>query len=348
MAFLTCRKCNGNLEFDGTYFVCTGCGEKYLPQSTGLSNDGEEKEPIIPATPVEEKNNNKYLIAIISIVVATVVAVAGIVIASIVMNGNNNDENESSSQNVIVDGEEDDDKDDKEDEDDTEEEDDGFLDSFNILFIGRDKVSRVADTIIVLEIRENILQGTWVPRDSLFGDKKISTISGESNGISKVQELLEDKLSLSIDYYVEMDMSDIEDMIDALGGVKFNVPRNMKYEDPEQGLYIDLQSGTQILNGDEACQLLQFRSYSSGDLERIKTQQSFIKAVIDQHLSKRNMENIVDIVSACYKNIKTDYKLDSLMHDLLLLNNIDYENIVFKTISGRVDTYDGMSVYKIY
>ena len=48
-------------------------------------------------------------------------------------------------------------------------------------------------------------------------------------------------------------------IIDAIGGVEFDVPIRMFYNDPEQNLHIDLQKGKQLLNGKKAEMLVRFR-----------------------------------------------------------------------------------------
>ena len=73
-------------------------------------------------------------------------------------------------------------------------------------------------------------------------------------------------------------------IVDAMGGVWFDVPRDMYYSDPLQNLYINQKAGYRLLTGDDAMQVLRFRDgangYKDGDLGRIKTQQAFLKEVV--------------------------------------------------------------------
>lgn len=51
------------------------------------------------------------------------------------------------------------------------------------------------------------------------------------------------------------------------------------YDDPHQNLHIDLKKGTQLLDGEKACHLLQYRrGYTDGDITRIQMQQQFLKS----------------------------------------------------------------------
>ena len=60
----------------------------------------------------------------------------------------------------------------------------------------------------------------------------------------------------------------------------------MDYEDPYQDLYIHLKAGEQHLNGEEALQVMRFRSgYAMADLERVNVQRNFVQAAMDQWLN---------------------------------------------------------------
>ena len=69
----------------------------------------------------------------------------------------------------------------------------------------------------------------------------------------------------------------------------------MKYSDPYQDLYIDLQKGMQHLDGDKSEQLVRFRRYKNGDIDRIKVQQDFLHALIEQQLKVSNIGKISKI-----------------------------------------------------
>ncbi len=46
-----------------------------------------------------------------------------------------------------------------------------------------------------------------------------------------------------------IDVGGFKEVVDAVGGVEFYVPQRMYYPDPLQDLYIDLQEGLQLLDG---------------------------------------------------------------------------------------------------
>ena len=69
--------------------------------------------------------------------------------------------------------------------------------------------------------------------------------------------------------------------VDLVGGVEFDVPQDMYYQDPTQNLHIDLKAGKQLLDGEKAMELVRFRKgYASQDIQRTKVQQEFLNDMI--------------------------------------------------------------------
>ena len=82
-------------------------------------------------------------------------------------------------------------------------------------------------------------------------------------------------------------------LVDAIGGVEFDVPMRMYYTDPTQDLYIDLQPGLQTLDGEHAMQLVRFRKgYATQDLQRTEVQRDFLQALAKQCLKVSNLSKI--------------------------------------------------------
>lgn len=63
------------------------------------------------------------------------------------------------------------------------------------------------------------------------------------------------------------------------------MPVDMLYDDPGQNLYISLEKGLQILDGEKAEHLVRYRAgYPEGDITRVRMQQNFIMELIKQKL----------------------------------------------------------------
>ncbi len=134
-------------------------------------------------------------------------------------------------------------------------------------------VEGLSDTMLLIRIdpqQENLVVLS-IPRDTQavipgYGVRKINEANakgGPALAAESVSNLLGD---VSIDRYVRVNVQAVEKLIDALGGINVYVPKDMKYQDDSQRLYINLQEGQQRLNGDQTLQLLRFRKDNLGDI----------------------------------------------------------------------------------
>ena len=165
-----------------------------------------------------------------------------------------------------------------------------------ILLLGENKDlgQTLADTIMCLGYnpKEQDAFIVSIPRDTFIGKKmsnaspqdKINFVFDEKNPqkiLSKVNSIT----GLNIEYYVIVNNNSLIKLVDILGGVKFDVPIDMNYDDKSQNLHIHLKKGVQILNGEKAEQLLRFRhnnngtsysiEYGDNDFGRMKTRKEF-------------------------------------------------------------------------
>lgn len=90
---------------------------------------------------------------------------------------------------------------------------------------------------------------------------------------------IERNTGLRIDHYAEIGFSGFVDVVDAVGGVRMCVDRNIK--DPKSGL--DLQKGCRTLDGAKALAFVRQRKQEAdGDLGRTRNQQKFLAALADK------------------------------------------------------------------
>ena len=169
-----------------------------------------------------------------------------------------------------------------------------------ILIAGTDKGGYRTDTMMLLTVdREaGTLSLVSIPRDTLvyceYAVPKINSAYGfAGGGEAGMQELLKrvgEIIGFVPDGYVVLDLAAFEQLVDLMGGVEFDVPMDMYYSDPSQELFIDLKAGEQKLTGEQAMQLVRFRSgYATADLGRVDVQRQFVSAALDQWLSVKNI-----------------------------------------------------------
>ena len=150
-----------------------------------------------------------------------------------------------------------------------------------------------------------------------------------------------------INHYIEFNTQAFRDTIDALDGVDFNVPRNMFYEDPEQGLYINLKKGEQHLDGKKAEQLVRFRGYPMGDIDRVKVLQDFVKAVAEQKLNVGIIEKVPELFGVVGESLRTDLEMSDIVKYTYNLADLKPENIHLHNLPGWPNDTDYGASYWI-
>lgn len=214
-------------------------------------------------------------------------------------------------------------------------------DSLNVLLIGLDKSKALADINIVvhLDTETNKMQLISLPRDLFidFRSEQFKDIKAQNSKIKvsycKLTEVysnaghndqaLQDMKAvaevitgLTIDNVAAVDTNGFVEIVDILGGVDFEVPQNMYYNDPYQNLHIDLKAGMQHLDGDKAEQLVRFRKYKGStppDKQRMKVQQDFLKELSKKVLEIRSFGQVNQLISKGYEILKTDIGLLTIL-----------------------------------
>ena len=122
-----------------------------------------------------------------------------------------------------------------------------------------------------------------------------------------------------MDYTVCVNLQGFTALVDAIGGVDFEVPINMDYDDPIQGLSIHFKKGMQHLSGADVLRVVRFRhnndgsGYGSEDLGRMQTQQKFLKAVAKKMFSAGNILTKVDDYAKIFSQyVDTDLTVGNL------------------------------------
>lgn len=157
-----------------------------------------------------------------------------------------------------------------------------------------------------------------IPRDTRVhleghGVQKVN-VANEYGGPALTTEAISNLLGgVKIDKYVRLNIQGVEKLIDAIGGVTVNVPKDMKYNDFSQHLYIDLKKGRQHLDGDKAVQFLRFRYDAYGDISRIQRQQMLMRSVVEQTLKPSTILKIPQILSVIQSHLDTDLTIKELM-----------------------------------
>lgn len=237
-----------------------------------------------------------------------------------------------------------------------------------ILGISTDLDSELTDSIMVASYNPNTQKANLlsIPRDTFTGkyqskataSQKINALYNINKDPQDTLEAVNDITGLDIEYYVIVKTEALIKLVDAIGGVEFNVPIDMKYDDPTQDLHISLKSGTQTINGEKAEQLLRFRhnnngtsystEYGDNDLGRMRTQRDFITATLQQTLKLGNIFKIGQILEIVHENVETNLELSYIKDYVPYAVEFDTDNIKTATLSGTTPDLEETNNVSIY
>lgn len=237
------------------------------------------------------------------------------------------------------------------------------LDDLYVLCLG--KSQNMTDTIMVAKYspKEQKVSLLSIPRDSYVGKNTNSTSAFDKINAKyqldpqKTIDAVNDLTGLNLKYYVTVDTKALRDLVDAIGGVYFDVPIDMNYDDSSQDLAIHLKKGYQLLNGVQAEGVVRFRhnnnytsystEYGDNDLGRMKTQRAFIQAVIKQTLKAENITKVNQLMNIAKEEVKTNLSWDIIKNYIGALMDFDTENLKTDALPGTPKMMGGLSFYVI-
>ena len=232
---------------------------------------------------------------------------------------------------------------------------------YTILLFGEDTSSHNTDTIMLVTADTKIktCNVVSIPRDSMvnvsWSTKKINSVY-MNQGLEGLREQVQNVTGIQPDYYVKVDWAAIGGLVDAIGGVEYEVPCDMNYEDPSQDLFIHLTAGQQKLNGDQAMQLVRWRknndgtSNSVGDIGRINIQQDFLMTVAKQTLKPSNIFHLPSLIQVFKETVESDLSFGNLLWFATQFLTSDLEeSLHFTVLPGNVDgSYHKLSYVLLY
>ena len=230
-------------------------------------------------------------------------------------------------------------------------------DFYTVLVLGRDTGGGGnTDTMLLAsyDVTNQKASVMSIPRDTMvnvsWDIKRINSVygyyGGGEKGIKALYKEVSQLVGFEPDYQVVVEWDAVGAIVEAMGGVYFDVPMNMNYDDPYQDLYIHQTEGYRKLSGDEVMQVLRYRhdnpdpvtgkvrGYDDGDLGRIRTQQALLKAMIEQLLQVKNITKIGAFATAVKENVTSDLSFEEMLWfgKQAVLGGLKIENVNFITM----------------
>ena len=245
------------------------------------------------------------------------------------------------------------------------------LGEFKVLLLGistdQENVD-LTDTIMVASYNPNTQKATLlsIPRDTYTGKnpakatayEKINALYNRKHRPDETLEAVNEITGLNIEYYVVIKTEALIKLVDVIGGVTFNVPIDMEYDDPTQDLHIRLEAGEQVLDGNKAEYLVRFRhnndgtsypeEYGDNDLGRMRTQREFIMQVVKQTAQPGNIFKLGSILDVAKENVFTNIDFNVAKDYIPYIVEFSTENLLTDMLPGTTPDWNktnGVSVF---
>lgn len=237
------------------------------------------------------------------------------------------------------------------------------LDKLYVLVLGESQ--GMSDTIIIGSYDPKTQEASMlsIPRDTFIGDSKynasvydkINALYNNGKDAQKTLDAVNELTGLNITNYVVIDTKALVELVNEIGGVEFNVPIDMKYDDYSQELHVNLKEGWQTLTGEQVEQLVRFRHNSDGstysneygyeDFGRMRTQREVIMAIAEQTIQLKNVKEIGKILDIVKKYVKTNMDFQSLKDYIPYAINMNTDNIKAEQLPGIPKYINGISFF---
>ena len=153
-------------------------------------------------------------------------------------------------------------------------------------------------------------------------------------------------LNMNIDYYMQMNMQGLVDLVDAVGGItvtnNFDFPISIAENEPDYTATVE--PGTHKINGDQALVYARMRyDDPEGDYGRQKRQREVIQKVMKKILSLDSVASYRKILSAVSKNMQTNIEINSSTIPSLLGYSDALSNIKSYQRKGDGQEINGVS-----
>lgn len=230
----------------------------------------------------------------------------------------------------------------------------------NVLIIGVAK--GLADTMMLASFNPETkdVQIFSIPRDTYYhreghngtAQRKINASYGNGKADAVVKSV-EGLTNVAVHYYIQIDYDAVENIVDALGGLKVVVPTDMNYDDPADDLHIHFMEGQVIQKGEDIVRILRWRKnnkgggYKEGDLGRIKTQQEVVKLGMQKALNGNLLLNFMKLQGPIKEYVKTNMTPEQMMFYINKARTIKSENIQLSTLPGSAKNISGLSFFVV-
>ena len=221
----------------------------------------------------------------------------------------------------------------------------------------RDEKNNYRSDVMMLaavNFRDNTVHLISIPRDTYAaiyntrGRWKINAAfakggAAEGEGFLYAQKTVEMLMGVPVDYYAGVNMEGLKRLVDAMGGVDYDVDVAIRLDGRT------LETGFQHLNGQQVLDYCRARKGISTDIGRNDRQQRMLLAIFDQLRREKRLTELPAIYAAVKDDVVTNLSLSQIAALALFMTRLDLTNFKRTTLAGEyISNVYNASYYVLY
>lgn len=194
----------------------------------------------------------------------------------------------------------------------------------------------------------SIPRDTYAPIYNTKGRWKINAAfakggSVKGDGFTYAMNTVGDLLGVPIEYYAGVDMIGLKNVVDAMGGVDYDVDVKITLNGRV------LEKGQQHLNGQQVLDYCRARKGISTDVGRADRQQRMLFSIFEQLKSRNQLVNVPNIYNSVKDDIHTNLNAEQIAALAVFAMQLDMGDLNRHTLQGEYisDVYNA-SFYVLY
>ncbi len=218
---------------------------------------------------------------------------------------------------------------------------------FNLLCVGIDKGSNPGETgytrsdvmlVVSIDLTNKKVAVVSIPRDTQiqipgYGTEKINA-AHSYGGPKLATTVVKDFTGLDIHGFVRVDFQAFQAIVDAIGGVPFTQPYDIK--DDKAGYLF--RGDYEALTGEMALTLVRSRNLPNGDLDRIENQHKFLKALMTKMSGITDKQTLIKTLDATIPYLETTMTPDQIITLAECMQGITADDVQMATVPGTSPT----------
>ncbi|WP_353931467.1 LCP family protein [Okeanomitos corallinicola TIOX110] len=201
-----------------------------------------------------------------------------------------------------------------------------------------------SDTMLLIRLNpdDKSIRVLSIPRGTMIslpeqGLTQVSEANAKGGPVLAARVVSRTLSNAPIDRYIRLSTSGLRQLVDQLGGVDMFVPQPINYQN--NGSTVNLVSGWQTLNGEQAEHFARFRESNVDDLPRVQRQQALINSLLQRLNNPTVLPRLPQITRIMRKYFDTNLKMEEMMALANFSVNVERDNFQMSILPGTFSKF---------